>query len=172
MMPIKNLAKYSRDKLGGTMKPFNKNLSIIFIIALMFILSACAMDKNDENSDINKTIRSNKIDMIVKNLVVSNSQSGKKDTMMLEVEMEFKNNSKSDYGVGAHDYKVKDKDGEIYIAYAMEPDNFGDVISPGKSMKGTGYYEIPKNTKNVSFIYQPKKESLAEWNLTVPDRKR
>ncbi len=171
MVPIKDLAKYFRDKLGGTMKALKINLSIVLLIAAL-ILSACGMEKNVEKSDINKTIRSNKVDMIVTNLVVSNSQSEKKDMIMLEVEMEFKNKSKSDYGVGAHDFKVKDQDGKVHEAYGMEPDNFGDVLSPGKSMKGTGYYEIPKNTKNVTFIYQPKKDSLAEWKLTVPERKR
>ncbi|WP_285769496.1 DUF4352 domain-containing protein [Peribacillus sp. SI8-4] len=153
------------------MKALKINLSIVLLIAAL-ILSACGMEKNVEKSDINKTIRSNKVDMIVTNLVVSNSQSEKKDMIMLEVEMEFKNKSKSDYGVGAHDFKVKDQDGKVHEAYGMEPDNFGDVLSPGKSMKGTGYYEIPKNTKNVTFIYQPKKDSLAEWKLTVPERKR
>ncbi|MGG4155014.1 DUF4352 domain-containing protein [Peribacillus muralis] len=154
------------------MKSIKNNLFIVFIIALMVMVSACTTEKNDEKTDLNKTIRSNKIDMVVTDLVVSNSQSEKKDTIMLEVEMEFKNNSKSDYGIGAHDFKVKDQDGKIHDVYGMEPDNFGDVLPPGKSMKGTGYYEVPKNTKNVSFIYQPKEESLAEWKLTVPERKR
>ncbi|WP_314059275.1 DUF4352 domain-containing protein [uncultured Vagococcus sp.] len=151
---------------------------IIFLIGLVLVASlliGCSAkvkkaSKNDK--DIGMTQRINKMDMTLNQVVTTNNQSKDTTQVMLVAEMSFKNTSKESIPVGANDFKIRDQDGEIYEIYGLEPDNFGEVVEPGKELTGAAYYELPKDTKNAVLVYQIESEPLGEWTFKVPNQKR
>ncbi|EMG28815.1 lipoprotein [Listeria fleischmannii 1991] len=92
--------------------------------------------------------------------------SDKKD--MLQVTFSVKNIAKETSGAGAADFKVKADDGKTYKVYGLEAKNFGTEIKAGQTITGTGYYEIPANTKSVTLYYEPLEQKMAQWQLKVP----
>lgn len=108
-----------------------------------------------------KKIKINKIDSIKDENVSEKEQ-------VLKVSFDIKNEGKEDSGIGSGDFYIKDKNGSEYTMYSHE-DNFGDVISSGKSIKGNGYYKIPKNAGELILVYSPVMQQVdkktIEWKI-------
>ncbi|MBC1417888.1 DUF4352 domain-containing protein [Listeria fleischmannii] len=92
----------------------------------------------------------------------------KKD--MLQVTFSVKNTAKESSGAGAADFQVKADDGKTYKVYGLEAKNFGTEIKSGQTITGTGYYEIPAETKSVTLYYKPLEQKMAQWQLKVPSK--
>lgn len=119
-------------------------------------------------NDIKKTVETPELDLQVVSVKSGYAESSDKQKQMLIVEMNIKNTSKQESGAGAADFVVKADNGKTYKVYGLEAKNFGDVIAAGKTLTGKGYYEIPKDTKAVTFYYEPAGKRQAEWHLNVP----
>lgn len=145
---------------------------LVLVASLLIGCSAKVKKESKNDNDIGMTQRMNKMDMTLNQVVTTNNQSKEANQVMLVVEMSFKNTSKESIPVGANDFKIRDQDGEIYEIYGLEPDNFGEVVEPGKELAGAAYYELPKNTKKAVLVYQIESEPLGEWTFKVPNQKR
>ncbi|MHC5280125.1 DUF5067 domain-containing protein [Listeria kieliensis] len=122
-------------------------------------------------NEVNKKVETaDGFDIEVTGVKTSFGQSTDKKNM-LEVSFEIKNTSDKDsLGRSAFDFLVEGDNGKTYEAYSMEARNFGDAIPAGKTLKGTGYYEIPASVKAVTVYYAPQGKKMAQWQLTVPEK--
>lgn len=119
-------------------------------------------------NDIKKIVETKELELQVASVKSGYAESSDKNKQMLIVEMNIKNTTKEESGAGAADFVVKADNGKTYKVYGLEAKNFGDVIPAGKTLTGKGYYEIPKDTKAVTFYYEPAGKRQAEWHLDVP----
>lgn len=119
-------------------------------------------------NEVGKTVETPDLDIKVASVKSGFAESDDKDKQMLIVDMEIKNTTKEEGGAGAADFEVKADNGKTYKVYGLEAKNFGTAIPAGKTIKGKGYYEIPENTKKVTFYYAPAGKKQAQWQLTVP----
>ncbi|CAM4104550.1 DUF4352 domain-containing protein [Listeria booriae] len=128
--------------------------------------------KETKKSEVNQVKTINDMAMKITSDDIVKDDTLKKDQSLLAVHFDIKNNGKVDNGVGAGDFYVKDANGKKYLMTGHE-DNFGDVIKPGKELKGIGYYAIPKDAKNLTMVYDKavdtsKNEKTLEWYIGTP----
>lgn len=148
-----------------------KLISIVSLLLVIVTLAGCSKkEKNDSETtgDIGTTMRLNKLDMTLDNVVSSNSQLDSEDNQMLIVEMSITNTAKEELPVGANDFKVIGKDKKAYEIYGLEPDNFGQVLKSGETLTGKAYYEIPSSLNKGKLVFKPKKEIVGEWEIKIP----
>ncbi|AQY52330.1 hypothetical protein UE46_15795 [Listeria weihenstephanensis] len=126
------------------------------------------VEQKQEKNEVGKTVETSDLNLQVKSVTSGYAESKDKSKQMLIVEMNIKNTSKQESGAGAADFRVKADNGKTYEVYGMEAKNFGAAIPAGKSLVGKGYYEIPKDTKSVTFYYAPAGDIKGQWTLTVP----
>ncbi|MBC1308629.1 DUF4352 domain-containing protein [Listeria booriae] len=115
----------------------------------------------------------NNIDMQIKN--IETTENGKGDKNIVQLNMTFKNETDSKYGIGGNDFILKAGD-KTYNVKA-DANNIGTEIAPGKTASGAVNFEIPKDVKSGEFSYQPvtfgkdKPKILATWKIVIPDSK-
>lgn len=149
---------------------------VLSACCLVFGLTACGNAAESEKTettaktqnDVKKVVETPELDLQVVSVKSGYAESNDKNKQMLIVEMNIKNTTKQESGAGAADFVVKADNGKTYKVYGLEAKNFGDVIAAGKTLTGKGYYEIPKDTKAVTFYYEPAGKRQAEWHLDVP----
>lgn len=128
--------------------------------------------KETTKTEINQEKTINNMAMKITSDNIVNDDTLKNDQSLLAVHFTIKNNGKVDYGVGAGDFYIKDSKGNKYKMYGHE-DNFGDVIKPGKTLQGIGYYAIPKDATNLTVVYDKavdtsKNDKTLDWNIGTP----
>ncbi|MBC1475079.1 DUF4352 domain-containing protein [Listeria grandensis] len=147
---------------------------ILSATALSLGLVACGAPGTDETAkpknEVGKTVETPDLNIQVESVKSGYAESSDKDKQMLIVDMNIKNTSKEESGAGAADFEVKADNGKSYDVYGLEEKNFGTAIKPGKTIEGKGYYEIPKDTKTVTFYYEPAGKKQAQWELQVPEK--
>lgn len=155
-----------------------KNKIVLIIAVTIIVLGLTACKKSDtekkntvkEKNEIGKTVETTDLDIKLVAVASGFALSEDKEKQLLIVEMEVKNISKVESGAGASDFTVKADDGKTYPVYGLEAKNFGTAIKVGETIKGKGYYEIPKKTKKVTIYYEPAGKKKAQWKVNVPDK--
>lgn len=109
-----------------------------------------------------KTETANEIAMSVVDII---STPQKNDTSV-ELVFDIKNNNKTEQGVGANDYRIKDDKGKEYRIDGARA-NFGDAIKPNQILTGSAFFVLPKAVKNFTLVYQPADKVEAEWKLEL-----
>ncbi|WP_260479974.1 DUF4352 domain-containing protein [Listeria booriae] len=115
----------------------------------------------------------NNIEMQIKK--IETTENGKGDKNIVQLTMDFKNESGTKYGVGGNDF-ILESGSKTYNAKA-DANNIGTEIAPDKTVTGTVSFEVPKNVKSGNFSYKPvtfgkeKPKVLATWEVTVPNNK-
>lgn len=91
-----------------------------------------------------------------KGVEFSEPQEGK---IFLICEIELENISDEDMSISllsfdayADDYSVDD---DIFILSSLNMDSFGGTVAPGKKMKGSVAYEVPKDWTNFQLDFEP-----------------
>lgn len=148
-------------------------------LTLVMILAGCggtATPTSDDASkttatsdDVGKTRTANDLEITLTNIEMKDSNDNKKE--MAKIDFSIKNTGKEESGAGAGDFVIKTKDGKKHQVYGLNANNFGDVIQSGKTLKGSGYYEIPAGKKEFTVLYEPFTEiamDKIEWAITVP----
>lgn len=149
-----------------------KLMSVIGLMVLMVTLAACSPKKEASGKDdVGVTMRLNKMDMTLDNIVTTNASSDNKDKKMIILEFSLKNTSKTEQPIGANDFKVIDNKKE-YEIYGLESDNFGQVLESGKELTGKAYFEVPESLEKATIAFKPENKVLGEWDLTIPDKKQ
>ncbi|KGL41291.1 hypothetical protein BMT55_03565 [Listeria newyorkensis] len=151
-------------------------------LTLVMILAGCggtATPTSDETSkttattsdDVGKTRTANDLEITLTNIEMKDSNDNKKE--MAKIDFSIKNTGKEESGAGAGDFVIKTKDGKKHQVYGLNANNFGDVIQSGKTLKGSGYYEIPAGQKEFTVLYEPFTEMAIdkiEWAITIPSK--
>ncbi|PEF43426.1 hypothetical protein CON22_26115 [Bacillus cereus] len=147
-------------------------LLLISSIMLVAIVGCSNNGKEDKkgSKDLGLNI-SKKTDILSIKLtsakIVENELNTDVDHVTLELGVEAKNLSKEDADIGTGDFTIKTEDGKTYKFTGSE-NNFGDVIKSGETIKGKGYYSIPKDKKKMIVIYKPYKSTeQLKWDIEI-----
>lgn len=99
--------------------------------------------------------------------IVENELNTDVDHVTLELGIEAKNLSKEEAGIGTGDFTIKTEDGKTH-KFTGNENNFGDVIKSGETLKGKGYYSIPKDQKKLVVIYKPfQSTEQLKWDIEI-----
>ncbi|RDX00847.1 DUF4352 domain-containing protein [Listeria kieliensis] len=102
------------------------------------------------------------------------TENGKGNKRIAKLNMSFKNDSDSSFGIGGGDFVLKNEK----KTYQVDPasNNIGTEIQKGKTASGALYFEIPKVTqKEWTLEYKPvdpnkkQKEVLASWKISLAE---
>ncbi|MBA3927796.1 DUF4352 domain-containing protein [Listeria rustica] len=148
-----------------------KSLFTLFALSLtlMIILAGCG--GKTASDDIGKTRMANDLEITLTNVEMKDSNDNNKQTA--KIDFSIKNTGKEESGAGAGDFVIETIDGKKHQVYGLNANNFGDVIPAGKTLKGSGYYEIPANQKEFTVLYEPFTEVAMDkiaWEITVPSK--
>ncbi|WP_163655323.1 DUF4352 domain-containing protein [Listeria sp. PSOL-1] len=153
-----------------------KKFPLLFmLLAAIMLVTACGQNEkaDKKTTETNHTKSVNGVEMKVEKLKLT--EDGATKNHLLQIAMKFKNNNKTNFGIGAGDFKLKDADGKE-LKLKTEAPNFGDEIKSDKELTGNAYFIVPKTIKTAKLIYQPvttvkskKKETEVSWNLTLPE---
>ncbi len=159
-----------RERKTLNMKKRKSLLTLLALsLTLVMILAGCAGNTKAANDDIGKTRTANDLEITLVNVEMKDSNDDNKQ--MVKIDFSVKNTGKEESGAGAGDFIIKTKDGKKYQVYGLNANNFGDVIPAGKTLKGSGYYEIPTNQKVFTVLYEPFTEVAMDkvaWEITIP----
>ncbi|KGL37335.1 DUF4352 domain-containing protein [Listeria sp. SHR_NRA_18] len=147
-----------------------RNWLMVFLLSIVVAvaISGCGKTASD---DVGKTRVANNLEMTLEGTQLKISNDDKKQ--MLQLDFSVKNTGKEKAGAGAGDFKIQTKDGKKHAMYGLNANNFGDEIAAGKTLKGSGFYEIPADQKEVTVLYEPYSQEATDhvkWTVTVPDK--
>lgn len=84
---------------------------------------------------------------------------------IIKIHYKFENKTNKDFGVAANDFIIK-SNGEYY--YMGSGINYSNTLKKHEKSEGDGYYEVPKNLKDFTLMYQPlTNDERAEWDLKI-----
>ncbi|EUJ23148.1 lipoprotein [Listeria grandensis FSL F6-0971] len=157
---------------------------IIFALAAV-LLAGCSNtasgDKNEVKTEqkavkreLNKAKTVNEIVMKITNATTIKDDTLEQGQEMLQLKFEIKNGSKAEYGIGSGDFYIQDEAGKKYTMTGRE-DNFGAAIKAGATLKGNGYYAVPKNAKKLTVVYdqvmnKAKDKKTISWFIGTPTK--
>ncbi len=159
------------------MKKWIMTLSALFLV----FLAACsnsAETKNDKteskqtvksgsesnNSDLNKAIVVNGLELTVKQNKSSEMKKGEQTKKLYSFTVKGKNVGNTKSGLGSIDFVLKTKDNkEIQIDDSLE--NFGNEISKGKAISGPVYFSVAEKLNVQKIEYKPEDKVLASWEV-------
>ncbi|MBC1457837.1 DUF4352 domain-containing protein [Listeria newyorkensis] len=147
-----------------------RNWIALFVLSLTLAMTVVGCGKT-VSDDIGKTRTANDLEITVTNVEMKDSNNDKKQ--MAQIDFSIKNIGKEESGAGAGDFVIETEDGKKHQVYGLNANNFGDAIAAGKTLKGSGFYEIPANQKEFTVLYQPVSEETTEkieWTITVPSK--
>lgn len=161
-----------------------KRMKKIIIVAMSAVLLASCSntatgDKNEAKTeqkavktDLNKAKTINEITMKITHAAMIKEETLEQGQEMLQLKFEIKNDSKAEYGIGSGDFYIQDEAGKKYTMTGRE-DNFGAVVKAGATLKGNGYYAVPKNAKKLTVVYdqvmnKAKDKKTISWFIGTP----
>lgn len=148
------------------------------VIATLLVAGACGnANTKDNKTTESKQTATNTTDHITKTVnnidmkigTIKTTESTKKDTNMVSIDISLLNNDNAPVGVGAIDFKIK-AGGKTYTVYP-QGNNFGDEFKPNETLKGKAYYELPNTIKEGTLVYQPQTKEEASWKIQIPAAK-
>ncbi len=165
-------------------------VSTAILLSTAMMLSACHTSNNEKSqetrettvessgkkvnvvSELGKTKKTDEFEITVKKAeIVDNPLNTDLGHTTLKVEVSAKNISDKEQSIGTGDFKIKDEDGNEYT-FTSSDNNFGDVVQPGKTLNGSGYYSIPNDMKAGVIIYNPyESSSQQKWEAVFSKEK-
>ncbi|MBC1475344.1 DUF4352 domain-containing protein [Listeria grandensis] len=148
-----------------------KSLLTLFTVSLAVVMILAGCGNAAVSDDIGKTRTVNDLEITVTNVEMKDSNNN--DKQMARIDFSVKNVGKEESGAGAGDFAIQTKDGKKHQVYGLNANNFGDAIAAGKTLKGSGYYEIPADQKEFTILYEPNIDEVTEkikWTITVPSK--
>lgn len=106
---------------------------------------------------------------------IETTENGKGDKNVVQVNMNFKNENTTSWGVGGSEFIIKD--GDKTYTVIPEANNIGTDIEANKQVSGALNFELPKDVKSGDLSYKPvtfgkeKPKVLATWEISIPDNK-
>ncbi|EUJ26352.1 DUF4352 domain-containing protein [Listeria cornellensis] len=149
----------------------SKSWIALFILSLTLVAVVAACGTTAGANDIGKTRTANDLEITVTHVETLNSKNDK--TQLAKIDFEILNVGSDEAGAGAGDFVVKTENGKKHSVDGMHANNFGDAIAAGKTLRGSGYYEVPAGKQDVTVIYQPatgKADQEATWTITLPEK--
>ncbi|EUJ30232.1 DUF4352 domain-containing protein [Listeria cornellensis] len=147
-----------------------RNWIALFVLSLTLAMTVVGCGKA-VSDDIGKTRTANGLEITLVNVEMKDSNDNKKQTA--KIDFSIKNTGKEESGAGAGDFVIETKDGKKHQVNGLNANNFGDAIATGKTLKGSGFYEIPADQKEFTVLYEPVSEEPMEkiaWTITVPSK--
>lgn len=158
-----------------------KQLLIIVIAGIsVLMIAGCNNKVKETNKSVDKktteiNVAKKTTDFsitLTKAKIVDNELNTDPNHVTLELSVEAENISKEDVGIGSGDITIRNENGETF-KFTGNENNFGDVVEPGKTLKGKGYYSIPENSKNLVVIYKPYKSTeQLKWSIGTPKKEK
>jgi hypothetical protein len=151
------------------------------LISLSVALTGCnaattkdsaAKEKSSESlkvdSEVGKKKETDDFEITIESAqVVDNPLNTDLGNVTLEVKVKAKNISKEDQGLGTADFKIIDANKEEHL-FTSHEDNFGDLVEPGKTIEGAGYYSVPKDMDACVIVYNPFQTSTQlKWEAVI-----
>ncbi|MBC2100059.1 DUF4352 domain-containing protein [Listeria booriae] len=145
-----------------------KKILTAISIAALFGLALAGCGKED--TDINKALGSE--EMTVTPTKVTREKAATDRKNILKIAVKVKNNSKTEIGIGAGNFRIKDDNRKVYDSYGMKKDSLGQVVAPGETITGNIYFEVPAILEKVWLEYDVSmdREPAAEWLLAFPTK--
>ena len=147
-------------------------ISVAILTGLSMALAGCSNSKKTTNttqesseilniqSEIGETKKTENLEITVEAAkIVDNPLNTDLGKTTLEVKVKSKNISEEEQDIGTPDFKILDAKGNEY-KFTSSEDNFGDVIEPGKTLEGAGYYSIPNDMTSGVIVYNPFQTAL------------
>lgn len=147
-----------------------RNWIVLFVLSLALAMTVVGCGKA-VSDDIGKTRTANDLEITLVNVEMKDSNNNKKQTA--QIDFSVKNTGKEESGAGAGDFVIETKDGKKHQVNGLNANNFGDAIAAGKTLNGSGFYEIPADQKEFTVLYEPVSEEPMEkiaWTITVPSK--
>lgn len=147
-----------------------RNGIALFVLSLILVMTVVGCGKA-VSDDIGKTRTANDLEITLVNVEMKDSNDNEKQTA--QIDFSIKNTGKEESGAGAGDFVIETKDGKKHHVNGLNANNFGDAIAAGKTLKGSGFYEIPANQKEFTVLYEPISQEPMEkiaWTITVPTK--
>lgn len=140
-------------------------MQILICMLLPVLLIGCSNGKGKNEIDKAKEVNNLKINP--EKAVYTdkrNSMDNKKVKKVVEVTFTIQNTGDKEIGIGAGDFSLFDEEGKNLELYGY-PDNFGDVINPGKELKGKGYYKMEEEKPSKLVFENPDGNKKIEWEI-------
>ncbi|MBC6316192.1 DUF4352 domain-containing protein [Listeria grandensis] len=125
-------------------------------------ISEVEATKKPQTQDAKLTKTARKITMTVTQM----KQTTTKKNTNIELKLELTNNASQEQGIGANDFRIEANDGSEYRIDGTKI-NFGDVVAPKHTLKGSAYFSLPSTISQVNLIYQPENKVEATWKLDI-----
>ncbi|MDM5465100.1 hypothetical protein BWGOE3_52370 [Bacillus mycoides] len=144
-----------------------KRICIMILVCMLvpMLLIGCSGQKSKD--EIGKAKEVNKLRINPEKVMYTdkrNSTDDKKVKKVVEIIFSVKNEGKKELGIGAGDFSVFDAEGNNLELYGY-PDNFGDVVSPGKELKGKAYYKVEGKEPRKLVFENPDGNKKIEWEI-------
>ncbi|CAD5899705.1 DUF4352 domain-containing protein [Carnobacterium maltaromaticum] len=141
-----------------------KKYLCMLILGLVLVSTGCSSKntKDDTGESRNTEHFSIEIEKAI-------SEPALKDNQLVTLNFKVENNGKTDFAIGASDFYLKDSKGKKYKINGNHP-NFGDDIKKKASLKGQGFYQLPKSETTFTVVYEPFKTVEAEWFIVLPKK--
>ncbi|MBC1332629.1 DUF4352 domain-containing protein [Listeria booriae] len=143
---------------------------ILTAISIATLLGLALAGCGKEDTDINKALGSE--EMTVTPTKVTREKAATDRKNILKIAVKVKNNSKTEIGIGAGNFRIKDDNRKVYDSYGMKKDSLGQVVAPGETITGNIYFEVPAILEKVWLEYDVSmdREPAAEWLLAFPTK--
>ncbi|MBC2265012.1 DUF4352 domain-containing protein [Listeria booriae] len=145
-----------------------KKILTAISIAALFGLALAGCGKED--TDINKALGSEEMTVTPTKITREKAATDRKN--ILKIAVKVKNNSKTEIGIGAGNFRIKDDNRKVYDSYGMKKDSLGQVVAPGETITGNIYFEVLAILEKVWLEYDVSmdREPAAEWLLAFPTK--
>ncbi|EUJ17348.1 DUF4352 domain-containing protein [Listeria grandensis] len=149
----------------------SKSWITLFVLSLTLVLVVAGCGTASTANDLGKTRTANDLEITVTSVNTLNSQNDNKQ--LAKIDFRIENVGADESGAGAGDFVIETKDGKKHSVDGLSANNFGDAIPAGKTLKGSGYYEVPAGEEKVTLHYKPVVESTDEtatWTIILPEK--
>ncbi|MBC1797588.1 DUF4352 domain-containing protein [Listeria booriae] len=143
---------------------------ILTAISIATLLGLALAGCGKEDTDINKALGSEEMTVTPTKITREKAATDRKN--ILKIAVKVKNNSKTEIGIGAGNFRIKDDNRKVYDSYGMKKDSLGQVVAPGETITGNIYFEVPAILEKVWLEYDVSmdREPAAEWLLAFPTK--
>lgn len=87
------------------------------------------------------------------------------DHKIIKIHYKLENKTKDNFNVASNDFIIKSNGDYYYMGSGI---NFSDTLKKQEKFEGDGYYEVPKDLKNFTLMYQPLgNNERAQWDLEI-----
>lgn len=145
-----------------------KKILTAISVAVLLTLTLAACGKED--TDINKALGSE--EMTVTPTKITREKAATDRKTILKITVKVKNNAKTEIGIGAGNFRIKDDNRKVYDSYGMKEDSLGQVVAPGETITGNIYFETPAILEKgwLEYDVSMDREPAAEWLLAFPTK--